>query len=352
MNKKINIGLVGFGLGGQTFHAPFITSVEELHLHSIVTNSEERRSIAKERYPSTQIVSTIEELLLNEDIDLVVITIPNKFHYETVEKALLAHKHVVVDKPFTITSEEADQLIDLAQHQKKLLSVFHNRRLDSDFLTVSKVINEGHLGTLVEYEAHFDRFRPTLKPNAWREEEEAGSGILYDLGSHLIDQALQLFGMPKEVYADLRIQREGAKVNDYFELILNYGKLKVSLFSGMLVKELGPHFILKGDRGAFIKYGMDPQEVLLKQGIYPQDVDNWGEEKEEEWGILTIEQDGVTTRQRVKSDRGDYRRYYHNVAQAIRGKESLHVKPEEARDVIRIIEVALKSSEEKRVIKL
>lgn len=350
MERLINVGLVGYGVGGGVFHAPIINSVSNLHLHSIVTRNPVREEEAKNSYPWIYIVNDLETLLSNKKIELIVIATPNTLHKEMAKKALLAGKHVVVDKPFTTNSKDADELIELAKEQGKILTVHHNRRWDSDFLTVKKIIEGNLLGNLVEYEAHFDRFRNYIKENSWKEENLPGGGVLFDLGSHLIDQALLLFGLPKEVTGDLRIQRRGSKVLDYFEIILGYENLKVSLQSGMLVRELGPHFILKGDKGSFVKYGMDVQEETLKQGITPLDIEDWGIEPKEIWGTLNTDIKDLHCRGTVESLRGDYRVFYENIGDAIMGKEELLVKASQARDVIKIIEIAMKSNKEKRTI--
>jgi predicted dehydrogenase len=350
MTKKIKVGIIGFGMAGRVFHAPIINSTKELELSKIVSSRKETFETVKKLYPQVEVVSDIDELLRDDTIDLVVITAPNTYHVELAEKALLANKHVVVEKPFTITSKEADKLIELSKKQKRVLTVNQNRRWDSDFLTVKKIIEDGLLGRIVEYEAHFDRFRNYFKNN-WREEKIPGSGILYDLGSHLIDQAQCLFGLPKEIMADIRIQRKGGVTDDSFEVILHYEKIKVTLKAGMLVREPLPRFIVLGDKGSFVKYGLDVQEAALKKGKFPNNVQNWGEEPEELWGVLNTNIKGLHFRGKVESLRGDYRKFYENVYKTILGEEELKVKPEEARNTIRIIELAMESSNQKRTVK-
>ncbi|UJH92615.1 Gfo/Idh/MocA family oxidoreductase [Antarcticibacterium sp. 1MA-6-2] len=252
----------------------------------------------------------------------------------------------MVEKPFTPTSAEANELIGLAKEKDLILSIHHNRRWDSDFLTVRKLLQEKKLGSVVEYEAHFDRFRTEIK-SGWKEEQEnPGSGILYDLGSHLIDQALVLFGLPKAVYADIRIQRDGATVPDNFELLLYYSGLKVTLKAGMLVKEKGPTFIIHGTKGSFVKYGDDPQEEKMKEGLKPKDIQDWGKEPENIFGTLNT----VEEKTKVPSEEGAYIKFYENIYRAITENEELKVKPEQARDVIKVIETALKSQAEGRKI--
>ncbi len=348
MEKKLNVGIIGFGMAGQVFHAPIINSIPQLELTKIVTTNVKAIETIKKLYPNTEIVSDVSLILEDDDIDLIVIATPNTSHFELATQGLMANKHIVVEKPFTITTNEADKLIKLAKERKLVLTVHHNRRWDSDYLTVKKVIEGNLLGNIVEYESHFDRFRNTLKKNAWREENNPGSGILYDLGSHLIDQALCLFGLPMEVTADIGIQREGGKTDDYFHIILHYDKLRAILKAGMLVREPLLHFILLGDKGSFVKYGMDVQETALKEGITPENTENWGAEPEILHGRLNTEMNGVHLMGVVESERGDYRKYYQNVYNAILGKEELVVKAEEARNTIRVIELAIESNKTKK----
>ena len=348
--KTIRVGLIGFGMAGRVFHAPTITSVAGLALTKIRETKADNIRIIQERYPGAVIVPDSKAIFEDDTIDLVVIATPNISHFPLTKEALLAGKNVVVDKPFTITSAEADELIALAQQQNKLLSVYHNRRFDSTTKTAKKVIDSGALGRLVEYEVRYDRFRNTLRKDAWREEALPGSGILYDLGAHLIDQAQYFFGLPEAVTADVRIQREGAKATDNFEVILHYPGLKVTLKSGMLVRELGPHMMLLGDQGSFVKYGMDVQEEALKAGLTPKDVPNWGEEPQASWGTLNTDLNGLHIIGKVESERGDYSGYYANIYKALLGEEELIVKPQTARNTIRIVELANQSSEEKRTV--
>lgn len=341
--KTIKVAMAGFGKGGRIYNAPVISSVEGLEITRIMTSSSENIEAAKKDFPKAKVVPHLDQLLDDPEIDLVVITLPNHLHKDSAKQALEAGKHVLVEKPFTATVEEANELIDLAKKKDLILSVNHNRRFDSDILTVQKIIEEGRLGKVMEYEAHFDRFRTEIK-DSWKEKDEVpGSGLLYDLGSHLIDQALMLFGTPEEVFADLRKQREGSEVVDNFEILLYYPELKVILRAGSLVKEKGPRYKVHGRKGSFIKYGMDPQEELLQAGKKPNDTPNWGRETEEIWGKLnTVEEE-----RQVESERGDYRKLYQNLYNAILGKEELLVKPEEAREVIKVIELAYRSHEEK-----
>lgn len=350
MDKNYNVGLIGYGIAGQVFHAPLINCIPGLNLVKLRETKTPNIQLARTRYPGIDVVDNAQSIISDDSIDIVVIATPNTSHYDLARQALEAGKNVVVDKPFTITSADARELIQLGRNTGKLLSVYHNRRFDSTAKTVRKVIASGILGTLVEYEAHYDRFRNYHRPNAWREEDIPGSGIFYDLGAHLIDEAQMLFGIPKEIYADLRIQRPGGKTVDNFEVILGYDNLKVCLKAGMLVKEAGAVVSLYGLNGSYIKYGMDVQEEALRAGIVPESITNWGVEPESIWGKINTEYKGIQFIGKIKSEPGDYREYYQNIYRALSGEEELVVKPEQAAITIRIIELAIQSSEERRVV--
>ncbi len=351
MSNKLNVGLIGFGMSGSVFHAPFITNVPGLHLAKIRETRPENIAVANGRYPDAEIVQEAKAVFEDPAIDLVVLATPNASHLPLAKEALQAGKHVVVEKPFTVTSAEADELIALAKSKGKLLTVYQNRRWDSDFKTIQKLVADNFLGNIVEYEAHFDRYRDFLKPNTWKEESAPGSGILYDLGSHLIDQALCLFGLPDEVSADLRIQRQQSQIIDNFQLVLYYPTLRVILKAGMLVREPGPRYQIYGNKGAFVKYGLDVQEAVLKEGQQPKGDPNWGIEPEELWGKMNTEIKGQHVIGKLESEPGDYTAFYQNVYSAITGTEELSVKPEQARNTIRIIELAMQSHEERRTLK-
>ncbi len=342
--QKINVALAGYGSGGRIYNAPIIAAVEAFAIKKILTASPGNISAARQDFPKATIVKDYSEVLEDKYIDLVVISTPNHLHKDLAEKALKAGKHVVVEKPLTPTFEEAQFLVELARENERILSVNHNRRWDSDIRTIKKVLDQQLLGKVVEYEAHFDRFRAGIK-DSWKEQgSNPGSGILYDLGSHLIDQALWLFGPPAEVFAHLRAQRKASEVVDNFELLMLYPELKVTLKAGMLVKEPGPRYQLFGDKGSFIKYGMDVQEEALKNGVKPKS--DWGREPKEIWGRF-IGPEGIEL---VKSERGDYREFYRNIAAAIRGKEKPLVSPQQAGMVIKVIQLAYQSHSEKRIL--
>ncbi|MBX0335016.1 Gfo/Idh/MocA family oxidoreductase [Pontibacter sp. HSC-14F20] len=348
MQQKISVGLLGFGMAGRVFHAPIVSAIGGLRLSKIKANRPESIALAKQLYPDTTVVSDTSPVLEDPEIELVIVATTNATHFELAKAALQAGKHVVVEKPFTVTSKEANELIELARAERKLLTVYQNRRWDSDFKTVTKLLENEMLGRLVEYEAHFDRFRPIPAHNTWKEENQPGTGILYDLGSHLIDQALVLFGTPREVYADLRTQRSCGQIIDSFDLSLYYANgFKAILKAGMLVRQPGPRFLLSGDQGSFVKYGLDVQEAALKAGLAPT-APNWGEEPEEIWGRLDTEVHGQRIVGKIQSEAGDYRGFYENVRDSILGIAELDVKAVQARNTIRIIELAMQSNEKKR----
>lgn len=344
VTNALRVGLVGYGLAGRVFHAPLIHANPNLELTHIVQRHGEE---ARQKYPQAEILRDVDTLLAQKSVDLVVVATPNASHFDIGARALREGKHVVVDKPFSITSSDAEALIDLAQRSGCVLSVFQNRRWDGDFLTVREILEQQLLGRLVAYESRFDRFRPALK-NAWRDQDGPGSGVLFDLGSHLIDQAVVLFGPPATIYADLRRQRDSAVAVDDFEVHLGYSNLKVTLKAGSLVCEPSPRFVLNGTAGSYTKFGLDPQEEALKQGCSPAK-SCWGEEPPEAWGTLT-RWDGGTAREKRPTLPGRYPDYYSNVYRAITGGEELAVKPKQARDVIRLIELAQQSAREGKIL--
>jgi len=334
MSETIQTGLVGYGSSARLFHAPLIQTTPGLNIKKVV---QRHADSAAQEYPEVEIVRSTEELLEDDEIELVVITTPNTSHYKLTRMALEAGRHVVVEKPFVPSSREAQDLINLAEEQGTMLSVFQNRRWDGDFLTVKKLIGSGAFGRLVEYESRYDRFRNHPKPGkAWREKDLPGSGILYDLGSHLIDQALVLFGTPERISADVRRQRDFGGSDDYFELDLFYEEgLKVTLQACMLVRERTPRFRLRGTQGTFVKYGMDPQEEALKTGKRPGG-DGWGEEPEERWGSLITEVNNKRVERKVETERGCYQEFYRGMAEAILSGEPPPVRSSKEQRSVRL----------------
>ncbi len=349
--NPIKTALIGYGMAGRIFHAPFIHLIPGFELSMISTSNPEAVKLIKERYPETKVVPDVKHILEDKEIELVFVLTPNQTHYELVKASLLAGKNVVVDKPFTVTTREADELIELSKKQGKLLTVYQNRRWTADFKTVKKIISEEKLGRIVEYTACYDRYVPFIRPKKWKEDSLPASGVLYDLGAHLIDQVLQLFGMPEEIFCNLRYQRENTKIDDYFNLTMLYPDLIVNLHSGMIVKIPGPNFLIHGTKGSFIKYGLDVQEGDSDKGKTP-DAEDWGREPENQWGTLVVDENGQTVTSVIESETGSYGDFFLNLLDTLQGKEPLAVRPEESRDAIRVIEAAIQSHKEKRNIKL
>ena len=344
---KIRTAIAGFGLSGKIFQAPFIHADPHFELKKVYERKTER---AKEEYPDVQIVRSFEELL-TDDIDLVIISTPNDTHVPFAKQAMAAGKHVVVEKPVAATSTEAAELCAFAKKQGVVLSVFQNRRLDSDFLTVKNLIEAGELGEVLDYEAHYDRFERGVNPKPWKAAGGAGVGVLYDLGVHIIDQAYVLFGMPNEVYADFRQQRPESPGIDNFEVILYYDKVKAILSAGEVVARQGPHYMVSGRRGTFIKYGEDVQEAALLAGKRPPAPD-WDAEGEECWGTLYYDDGAQILEKKIPTVVSSYARYYENLYEVITAGAPALVPPEQTADVLRIIEAAQMSNAKKRRIAL
>ena len=339
--------ICSFGMSGKVFHAPFIDRHPGFQLYAVWERS---KKITEAFYPGIKSYTTLEEMLADVKIELVIVNTPNYSHYEYAKKALQAGKHIVVEKPFTVTVAEAKELLELAERKGKLVSVFQNRRWDSDFQTTKKVIAEKLLGEIVEAELHYDRYNPVLSPKAHKETPGPGTGVVYDLGSHLIDQAVNLFGKPRAVFADLNMLRSGSQVPDYMEILLYYNRLRVRLKSGYFVREAPPAYIIHGSKGSFFKSRADVQEVQLQAGAKPGE--GWGKEPEEERGLLHTEANGQVVRKQVDTVPGNYGAYYQSIYDAIRDKKPLAVKPEEALLVMQIIEAAIESSRQRSVVDL
>jgi scyllo-inositol 2-dehydrogenase (NADP+) len=342
----IEVGLIGFGLAGKYFHGQVIRAVPGLKLAAILQRSGDE---AAKTYPDMRIVRSLDELLAIGSIQLIVIATPNQTHFPFARRCLEAGRDVVVDKPFTLTVSEAVELFRIAKRCGRLLTVFHSRRFDADFQGLREYLPKGELGRIVRYEEHYDRFRPTGKVGAWREQPSPGSGILYDLAPHLIDHALMLFGRPLAISADLRMERDGAVTYDAFDLSLQYpGNMRAQLSATMLSISPRPRFVVLGTRGSFVKREFDPLENSLRNSQIPAD-DAWMMEKEGNWGEVIIAEGQQTTRKRVPS-RGDWRDFYVNVRDALSGKTELLVKPEQVVDVMSALELAQQSNIERHVV--
>ncbi len=347
-SQRIGVGLVGYGLSGATFQAPIIETVDGLKLKKVVSS---RPETVHRDLPNVEVASNVRELFDDPETQLIVISTPTETHYQFAKEALSADKHVVVEKPFLVHASEADELIQLAEERGTVLSIYQNRRWDNDFLTVRRCIESGLLGEIYTYEAHYDRYMLPVGSYGQRREQEAeGSGTLYDLGSHLIDQVLVLFGLPETIWADVQAQRPGSKVIDYFHMVLGYGRLRAILHSGYVVKKQGPHFAVHGDKGSFIKYGMDSQEEALLAGGRPGDP-GWGEDREDLYGELTAEVRGFSLMSKVETIPGSYESFYSGIVDAISKGVAAPVEATESKNTIAIIECALQSAKEGRVVR-
>lgn len=341
----INTAIIGFGLSGRVFHAPFLHCHTGFNMLKVI---ERNHQYSKEIYPYIEVVKDYKEVINDPNIDLVVVSTPNIYHYHMVKEALYAGKHVVIEKPVTATSKEADELIEIAEKVNRNLFVYHNRRWDGDFLAIEKLILDNILGSIVYYESHFDRYVPEISTKqTWKNTRLPASGTLFDLGSHLIHQALTLFGLPQTINATLNKKRAGSNVVDYFEIIMQYQTLTAVLKSDMLVKDYTLRFVVKGDKGNYTQYGIDPQEAELKKGIMPEGED-WCPAEETNYGNLQLlSEDKIN---RLDTSPGNYMDFYENVYDVLVRKQSLIIEPVEGRDVIRICEAAIKSHAQQKTI--
>jgi predicted dehydrogenase len=340
----IGVGLIGFGLAGRSFHAPVVRAVPGLQLAAIVQRNGHD---AAQLYPEALIARSVEELLAIPGIRLVVIATPNDTHDQIARQCLKAGRDVVVDKPLAPTLDEALDLVKFAREHGRLLTVYHNRRFDGDFQAVQKLVAGGCLGRIVRFESNYDRFRPHLKANAWRERTGPGTGVFMDLAPHLIDHALALFGLPEAVSADIRVEREHAVADDSFDLTLHYANgLRALLRATMLAPVTRPRFILHGTSGAYVKDAFDVQEPKLRAGRLPWNETPSEAEQEENSGILTlVSTDGtIRSRERVPPAQSDYRSYYANIRDVLLGTASPAVTVEHALNVMRILEAAREST--------
>ncbi len=342
----IEVGLIGFGLAGKFFHAQVIHAVPGLRIAAVLQRTGDE---AAQIYPQARIVRSLDELLAIRSIRLVVIASPNQTHFSFAKRCLEAGRDVVVDKPFTNTLADAIELFRIAKQRGRTLTVFHSRRFDSDFQALRTFLPRGDLGRIVRFESHYDRFRPAGKVGAWREQAGPGSGILFDLGPHLIDHALMLFGRPEAISADVRMERDGAMTDDAFDLSLEYPhSMRAQLSATMLSLTPRPRFVVLGTKGSFVKRGFDPLENALRTGQVPAE-NTWMMEKEEDCGELATVQNGQTVKTRVPSS-GDWRDFYINVRDVLLGKAPLLVTPQQVLDVMVALELAQQSSAEKRVL--
>jgi scyllo-inositol 2-dehydrogenase (NADP+) len=359
--REIGVAVVGYGLGGRVFHAPFVSAVPGLNLRSIFQRSGDS---AAKAYPNVTIARSIDPILDDKSIDLVVVSTPNETHFDLARQALEAGKHVVIDKPFAATSEQALVLGSIAKLKGVLVIPFHNRRWDGDFLTIKKLLADNTLGRLVTFETNMDRFRPLPREHKWKESENPANGMLFDLGPHLVDQLLALFGTPEAITASVRADRDHTAIEDAFDITLHYpsyttpGKsLRARASASYLACDASPRFLMHGTRGSFRKYGLDPQEATLESGAKLPPMGSqqpWLKEPASQWGTLTIAPDPasptilVTTQ--VETLPGDYRNYYAQVRDAILGSTPPALTAEDGYRVIKLLELARESSLQRRTL--
>ncbi len=344
----IQTAILSFGMSGRVFHAPFISLHPGFNLVGILERTKQE---SLQFYPEIHIYRTLEEVLEDANIELVIVNTPTNTHYDFCKLALQAGKHVIVEKAFTTTVSEATELNELATAKNLMLSVYQNRRWDSDFSTVRSVVESGELGEIIEAEFHFDRYKTAISPKVHKEVPGPGAGLLNDLGPHLIDQALSLFGMPNEVFANIRIIRPNSLVDDYFSLLLFYSNKIITLKSSLLVREPLPAFIVHGTNGSFIKTRADIQEAALIANEKPN-TPNWGIEPISEQGLLHTERNGKIIKEKISTLAGNYGQYYVGIYKAITTHSPAPVTATDGIHVMRILEAAILSSTSKSAIKI
>lgn len=346
IDKKIKTGICSYGMSGRVFHAPFLNCMEEFEWAAVVERHQKR---AADRYPEVRSFDSVAEMLTDESLELIVVNTPNVTHFEYVRQALQASKHVIVEKPFAASYKQAEELVRLAEESGKMLVVFQNRRWDSDFLVVRQVIENKRLGTLIEAEFHYDRYRMEPSPKKHKEKAEPGVGLIFDLGPHLIDQAIALFGKPEAVFARVQTHRTGSLVDDYFNIQLLYPGFNCSLKSSLLVREPVPAYILHGTSGSFLKPRADVQEDVLQEGRSPCTPD-WGKEPDSARGLLHTIENGVVIREQIPTPRGCYRQFYEKVYQHLREGNPSPVPLSDSLLNMQIIEAALESQKQMKVV--
>jgi scyllo-inositol 2-dehydrogenase (NADP+) len=348
VEADLRVGIAGYGLAGAVFHAPLIAATPGLAVSAIVTGNPERRERAAREHPGARIVGALEEML--GEVDVVVVATPNREHVPAARAALGAGADVVVDKPLAVSAAEGRELVDEARRAGRLLTVFQNRRWDGDFLTLRRLIGGGELGRVVRFESRFERWRPEVPAGAWRERGDPaeGGGLLLDLGSHLVDQAVELFGRPRSVYAEVERRREGAATDDdVFVALEHAGGERSHLWAGVVAGAPGPRFRVLGLGAAYVKDGLDPQEAALGEGARPGDP-GWGREPQERWGKVVAGE----SEQRVETDPGAYEAFYAGLVAAIRNGATPPVDAGDAVAVLELLEAAGRSARERRVVEL
>ncbi len=342
----LKVALCSYGMSSKVFHAPLISAAPGLRLYSILQRGE---ATALADYPQVKIHKSFADLIADSEVDLVVVNTPNEFHYPMAKAALEAGKHLVVEKPFTLSLAEGEALIQLAQRQQKILAVFQNKRLESDFLDAQKIIESGQLGRIVEVEWHYDRFRHNITHKLWKEDPKPGAGTWWDLGIHMLDSMLCLFGRPQGVYADMRSLRRTQGSADYFNVCFHYADMRVLLRSSTYVSEKGANVSIHGDQGSFLKFGQDVQERQLMQGILPG-MAGWAEPGEDNVAIVALQTERGVTRETQTGSCGCYQHFYRNLVQAIAGEAQLQFTPELPLLGVELLLAAEQSAREKRYI--
>lgn len=337
---RLNVALCSYGMSGKVFHAPLITAEPQLHLHTILQRSSDT---VRTDYPQVQVAKSFEEVLANPDIHVIVVNTPNEYHYPMTKAALLAGKHVVTEKPFTLSLTEGKELIELAQQQQKVLAVFHNKRLETDHLTVEKILADGVLGRVVEIEWHYDRFRNVITHKAWKEDKLPGSGTWFDLGVHMLDSMLCLLGRPQAVNADMRSLRRAEGSTDYFNVCFHYADMRVLLRSSTFVSEKGATVSIHGDKGSLLKFGQDVQEQQLMNGLLPYQP-KWANHDSDNFAILHKQLDKGSERTQIESERGCYELFYQNIADTINNKDILRFPAQQALLAVEMLLAAEESS--------
>ena len=347
MSKPIVTAIASFGMSGVVFQGPSLKVFPQyFKIHKIL---ERTKNISAERYPEATIVRNYEDILNDPEVELVLVNTPDYLHFKMAKQAIEAGKHVVVEKPFTKTSEEARELISLAHQNGVILSVYQSKRLDNGFQTLQKILKDKLLGRVVEFEAHYDRYRNYIQEGSWKEDGDERTGVLFNLGSHIVDQTLVLFGIPKAVTAHLNVLRTGGRTTDNFDIRLHYENFNAILRCSYLVRETGPQYIVHGTEGSFIKMGTDPQEELMKRHHLPNEP-QWGEDHPNDWGLLNTNINGLHFHGKIETLPGNLAGFFSKLYGTIREGKELFVKPEEALTVIRILEACLESNRTKRTV--
>jgi scyllo-inositol 2-dehydrogenase (NADP+) len=342
----LKIALCSYGMSSKVFHAPLITAEPGVQLHSILQRNSES---ALNDYPQVSIAKTFDDLLQDPVIDLIVVNAPNEFHYPMAKAVLEAGKHVVLEKPFVIDLQEGQKLIDLAQRQQKTLAVFHNKRLEADHLTVAKIVHSKQLGRIVEVEWHYDRYRHTVTHKRWKEDNLPGAGTWFDLGVHLVDSVLCIFGRPQAVQADMRSLRREDGATDYFNVYLHYADMRVLLRSNTYVSAKGATVSVHGDKGSFLKFGQDVQEQQMMTGILPGHP-QWAAHKDDNYGLLNIQTPEGVKSEQITSETGCYEDFYRNIVAHISGKEALRFTAQQALLAVEVLLAAEASHKTQQIV--